>query len=120
MINLDTHIFLHALAGELKTRERKVLSEHAWAISGIVMWEIEKLHELGRIDIGLHDNAMRRALSRTTVFPVDYKVCASLRALDLTSDPADELIAATSIAHQIPLVTRDRVLLCSKVIPLVD
>ncbi|MHB8421047.1 MAG: hypothetical protein ACYDCL_23495, partial [Myxococcales bacterium] len=28
--------------------------------------------------------------------------------LDFRSDPADELIAATSIVHRVPLVTRDR------------
>ena len=38
--------------------------------------------------------------------------------LDIDSDPADELIAATSIVHKVPLLTRDRVLLRSKQIPL--
>jgi predicted nucleic acid-binding protein len=33
-------------------------------------------------------------------------------------DPADELIAATSLVHGVPLVTRDRALLASKVVPL--
>jgi PIN domain nuclease of toxin-antitoxin system len=33
-------------------------------------------------------------------------------------DPADELIAATSIVHKVPLLTRDRALLKSKRIPL--
>jgi predicted nucleic acid-binding protein len=33
-------------------------------------------------------------------------------------DLADELIAATSVVHNIPLVTRDRALLRSKIVPL--
>jgi PIN domain nuclease of toxin-antitoxin system len=37
--------------------------------------------------------------------------------LDISSDPADELIAATSVVEDIPLVTRDRALLGSKMIP---
>jgi PIN domain nuclease of toxin-antitoxin system len=38
--------------------------------------------------------------------------------LDIQGDPADELIAATSAIHNVPLVTRDRALLKSKVVPL--
>ena len=32
--------------------------------------------------------------------------------------PADELIAATSVVHGVPLVTRDRRLLASRIVPL--
>jgi len=38
--------------------------------------------------------------------------------LDFRGDPADETIAATSLVHNVPLVTRDRVILSSKVVPL--
>jgi PIN domain nuclease of toxin-antitoxin system len=31
----------------------------------------------------------------------------NLRRLDFQSDPADEIIAATSLTHDIPLLTRD-------------
>lgn len=34
------------------------------------------------------------------------------------SDPADELIAATSLVHNVPLLTRDAKLRRSKVVPL--
>jgi predicted nucleic acid-binding protein len=33
-------------------------------------------------------------------------------------DPADELIAATSIVHRLPLVTRDKKIRKSKLVPL--
>jgi PIN domain nuclease of toxin-antitoxin system len=52
------------------------------------------------------------------VLPVDAQVCAALGQLDFRSDPADELIAATSIAHGVPLMTRDRRIRASKVVPL--
>jgi len=42
---------------------------------------------------------------------------ASIR-LDVQSDPADELIAATSLVHNVPLVTRDRTLRRSRQVPL--
>jgi PIN domain nuclease of toxin-antitoxin system len=38
--------------------------------------------------------------------------------LDVNGDPADEIIAATSLLHSVPLLTRDRVLLKSKRVPL--
>jgi predicted nucleic acid-binding protein len=37
-------------------------------------------------------------------------------ALDFESDPDDEIIAATSLAHNVPLLTRDRRILRSKVL----
>jgi len=39
-----------------------------------------------------------------------------INELDFDSDPADEIIAATSIVHHVKLVTRDRVLRKSKLV----
>ncbi len=39
------------------------------------------------------------------------------KKLDFKSDPADELIAATSIVYQVPLVTRDKKMRRSKLVP---
>lgn len=36
----------------------------------------------------------------------------------LSGDAADELIAATSVVHQVPLLTRDRSILQSRLVPL--
>ena len=38
--------------------------------------------------------------------------------LDFDGDPADELIAATSVVHGVPLLTRDRKIRTSKLVPL--
>jgi len=53
MLNLDTHILLHALTDDLRPRERALLLNETWSISGIVLWEIAKLAELNRIEIDL-------------------------------------------------------------------
>ena len=37
---------------------------------------------------------------------------------DFKGDPADELIAATSVVHDVPLLTRDSVMRQSKIVPL--
>lgn len=38
--------------------------------------------------------------------------------IDFRFDPADELITATSVAHGIPLLTRDGRIRASKIVPL--
>ena len=118
MLNLDTHVLLHAVAGRLTTRETKLLQQARWSISGIVLWEIAKLAQLGRIAVDLDDVAVVRVLSAIHVWPITAEIAKTSTRLDVHSDPADELIAATSLVHNIPLVTRDKRLLRSKIVPL--
>lgn len=118
MLNLDTHVLLHALAGELTGREIALLEGDAWSISGIVMWEIGKLAELRRIEIDLDDAELTRTLARIHVWPITLDVCRAIRTLDFRGDPADELIAATSVLHRVPLITRDRRIRRSRRVPL--
>jgi len=70
-----------------------LLSTQRWSISAIVFWEIAKLAQLKRIHLDM-DSA------------------------DFAHDPADELIAATSIVHGAPPVTRDGKLRESLMVPL--
>jgi PIN domain nuclease of toxin-antitoxin system len=94
--------------GEVTDRERRVLASNIWSVSAIVLWELAKLAQLGRIDIDLDDAELTRTLSSIRVWPIDLAVSIQSTRLDFKGDPADELIAATSIVHQIPLLTRDR------------
>lgn len=87
-------------------------------ISAIVLWEIAKLSEVGRIEMDLDDPEIRRVVSKIHIWPIDLDVCLGLRKLDFKSDPADELIAATSLVHRAPLLTRDRRIKKSKIVPL--
>ena len=97
MLNLDTHVLLHALGGELTRREAVLL---------------------GRIDMDLDDVELARTLHRIHVWPPTLDVCRAMRQLDFRGDPVDELIAATSLVHRVPLVTRDRRILRSRRVPL--
>ncbi len=117
MLNLDTHILVFALRGEIKPRERKLLANDSWGISAIVLWELSKLVQLGRITLDLDDQDVTTALSRVHVWPLDLEISRASTRLDFSGDPADELIAATSVVHRIPLVTRDRRILRSKIVP---
>jgi PIN domain nuclease of toxin-antitoxin system len=118
MLNLDTHILLHALAGTLKPAERRLLADDFWSISAIVRWEVGKLHQLGRIVIDLDAPDVLRVLNRVETLPLTWEICRTSCRLDVRGDPADELIAATSVVHNIPLVTRDKALRRSKLVPL--
>ncbi len=117
MLNLDTHILIKALQGSLTKREEAILRRDAvWCISGIVLWEISKLHQIGRVKFGLEYQPLASALEKLEIIPVNQQVCRSLSSLDFQSDPADEIIGATSLAYRIPLVTRDSRILASKII----
>lgn len=118
MLNLDTHILIESLAGELSKRERKLLSEQPWSISAVVLWELAKLVQLKRIELDLDSVAFAHALSRIRIWPIDLPIARQSTRLDFKSDPADELIAATSIIHRVPLLTRDKRILKSKLVPL--
>jgi PIN domain nuclease of toxin-antitoxin system len=118
MLNLDTHVLLHAVAGVLRPRETRLLSAHRWSISAIVLWEVAKLAQMGRIAVDLDDPDVVRALARIHVWPLTREIARMSTRLDIRGDSADELIAATSAIHNVPLVTRDRGLLKSKVVPL--
>ena len=118
MLNLDTPILIYALGDNLRRRERELLSRETWGISAIVLWEVAKLAELGRIELDLDDSDVIQALSRIHKWPIDLAVCRQIKHLDFRSDPADELIAATSVVHQVRLVTRDRKIRKSRLVPL--
>jgi len=118
MLNLDTHILLHALADSLTPAERKLLVGQQWSISAIVLWEIAKLAQLHRIDEDLDDPEFILVLSSIHVWPITLDIARAIRELDFRADPADEIIAATSLVHRVPLLTRDARILKSKLVPL--
>ena len=120
MLNLDTHIIIFALTGALRPAERELLSRDRWSMSAIVLWELAKLAQLGRVDIDVDDREVAAALNRIHVWPIDLAVARTSTRLDFAADPADEIIAATSVVHSVPLLTRDRVMLRSKVVPLAE
>ena len=118
MLNLDTHIIVFAVTDELRPSEQALLEQQPWSVSAIVFWELGKLIQLGRIALNLDGPAATRVISKLRGWPVDTAVARACTQLDFRSDPADELIAATSIVHGVPLLTRDRLLRASNVVPL--
>ena len=118
MLNLDTHVLIFAVNGDLRPAERKLLSSNRWSASSIVLWELAKLVQLGRIGMNLDDREVKHVLARLHIWPIDLEIARTSISLDFRGDPADEIIAATSIVHDIPLLTRDRTIRRSRLVPL--
>jgi PIN domain nuclease of toxin-antitoxin system len=66
----------------------------------------------------LQDPAVARVLTKVQVWPITREIAHASTRLDVRGDPADELIAATSVVHQVPLITRDAALRRSRLVPL--
>ena len=65
----------------------------------------------------LNDREVVRTLSGIHLWPIDLNIALKSTQLDFSGDPADELIAATSVVQKIPLLTRDRAILRSRIVP---
>lgn len=118
MLNLDTHVFLYAVTDQLTASETKMLRGQQWSISAIVLWEISKLSQLGRIEVDLDEPEVLRVLGSVRVWPITLEIAKQSTRLDIHGDPADELIAATSVVHNVLLATRDRAMRRSRTVPL--
>ena len=117
MLTLDTHIVVALLDGDLSERERELVTNDSLAVSDIVLWELAKLVELGRLELDLEDVEFRMFLRSVTVLPITIEIARTSTELDFQSDPADEIIAATAIVERSPLLTRDRRILKSRMVP---
>ena len=107
------------IASQLTPRERRLISSERLGISDIVLWEIARLYQKGRIAVSLADPDFLEALAEVHVWLITRELCLKLPELDFSSDPADELIAATSLLHNVPLLTRDVRMRKSRKVPLV-
>lgn len=119
MLNLDTHILIFLLAGELTTEELEHMQDEDLAISDIVLWELAKLVQLKRLELDFEIREFRELLLNLTVFPITLEIARCSTKLDFRGDPADQIIAATSVVEGIPLLTRDRSIRTSKMVPFV-
>jgi PIN domain nuclease of toxin-antitoxin system len=117
MLNLDTHIAVALLDGSLSDKELSLIADEPLAISAIVLWELAKLVQLRRLKLDLESIEFRNFVLGVTIIPISWDIARMSTHLDIHSDPADEIIAATSVVEEIPLVTRDKKLLKSKIVP---
>ena len=118
MLNLDTHMLVALLTGDVSTAESACAVHQPLAISDIVLWELAMLVTGNRLTMDLKSPEFRAWLRHLTVFPISLEIARQSTQLDFSSDPADEIIAATSVVENIPLLTRDRRIRKSRMVPL--
>jgi PIN domain nuclease of toxin-antitoxin system len=112
---LDTHAWIQRALGEpLPPLVEKTLTDHAdrLALADISLWEAAKLVELGKLELSVPlAEFFRLALTpELTVLPVTSAIAERVTTLEASGfhkDPADQLIAATALVHQLRLVSDD-------------
>jgi PIN domain nuclease of toxin-antitoxin system len=116
---LDTHVLLWWLGApdRLSAEQRSAVEgagpERPLLVSGISLWEIAMLAELGRIELEM---PLRDWLEAATAAPlvqltaITPAIAAEVAALPASfhRDPADRMLVATARVLQATLVTSDR------------
>lgn len=115
---LDTHVWVWWLLPDspLSTRERRALDQLAANrgifLPAICLWEAQMLHSRKRIGLPVpFATWLRRATAPDvlTILPLNADVIAAVDELpdSFHGDPADRLIVATALVHELPLATHD-------------
>jgi PIN domain nuclease of toxin-antitoxin system len=128
MILLDTHIAIwlaaepNRLSKHAKEAIRAARIEGGLAIAGITLLEMAWLAENGRIETKLSvESFVRQCASKMTVLPITPEIAARAASFPdpYPKAPQDRLIGATALVEGIQLVTRDKQIKNSGMIPII-
>lgn len=114
---LDTHVWIWNFASpaSLSPLAREALRDpsNLLHLSPISVWEVLMLARKGRIQLDREPQAWvtaALALTPAVQLPITYEVSA--RSHDLPGyahpDPADRLVVATAVVHQLTIITVDQ------------
>jgi PIN domain nuclease of toxin-antitoxin system len=128
MILLDTHVVIWLVAepGKLSKHAKEAIRgariEGGLAIASITLMELAWLAENGRVTTTLSvESFVRLCASKMTVLPITPEIAArAVSFLDpYPKDPQDRLIGATALAEGIQLITHDKLIKKSGMIPVI-
>jgi PIN domain nuclease of toxin-antitoxin system len=114
---LDTHVWIWCCldSTKLSSKVESIINNNETNklyISAISMWETAKLVEKGKLELNINacewiNETLR--FSRIDIIPLTSKIVYQSTILPeiFHKDPADQIISATSIVEQIPLITKD-------------
>ena len=118
MIVIDTHIWVRLIlgTGRLSAAQRQAIADNEVGQIGICtisLWEIAKLVEYGKLDLGDEISAwFRESLTYPglTILDLTPEIAVESTRLPgaLNTDPSDQIIVATARVHECSLVTSDR------------
>lgn len=123
---LDTHAILWTLEDDIRlgTSARKVVSQavfHELAISALSLLEISMLLEKGRIQLDLAPiDFLKKIEISFTVIPLDAIIASEAMQIPLPQgDPFDRVIVATARNRGFTLITKDRAIKESGLVPVI-
>jgi PIN domain nuclease of toxin-antitoxin system len=127
MILLDTHILIWLLVApeNLSSKAKKTIRaarrSGPLALSAISLWEIAWLADNKRIDIDVSvDSFVKKCASYVQVLPITQEI--AVRSVKFPksypNDPQDRIIGATAIIEGIRLLTHDKRIAKSGLVPL--
>jgi PIN domain nuclease of toxin-antitoxin system len=128
MILLDTHvvIWLAFQPNKLSKRAKEVIRaarlQGGLAIAGITLLELAWLAENRRVETTLSvESFVRQCASKMTVLPITPEIVACAVSLpeSYPRDPQDRLIGATALVEGIQLVSHDRLIRKSGIVPVI-
>lgn len=118
MITCDTHVLIYwALTPDRLSAKAAQTFEQArnageLACADIVLWEIAMLIDKSRITIPQTPTVFLRDLllaTRMSILPIAPEIAVLAQdRIFIHGDPADRLIAATALHHQVALLSADR------------
>ena len=127
MILLDTHILIWLLIApeNLAPKAKKAIlaarKSGSLALSAISLWEMACLAQNERIDVDVSvDSFVKKCASYVHVLPITPEI--AVRSVQLPksypNDPQDRIIGATALVEGIRLLTHDKRIVKSGLIPL--
>jgi PIN domain nuclease of toxin-antitoxin system len=127
MILLDTHILIWLLIApeNLAPKAKKVIlaarKSGPLALSAISLWEMAWLAQNKRIDVDVSvDSLVKKCASYVQVLPITPEI--AVRSVQFPksypNDPQDRIIGATALVEGIRLLTHDKRIVKSGLIPL--
>jgi PIN domain nuclease of toxin-antitoxin system len=127
LILLDTHVVIWLVAGDPKLSKRAEqaiddarLGVAGLAISDFTLYEITLASRKKRIDVHISVESLLFELEqRFVVLPITREVCMRTLSFPVNypRDPADRIIGATALAHELTLVTADQAIRDSGAVP---
>lgn len=116
MIHVDTHVVVWLFQGAVERFPEAARARLATArplVSPTVRLELALLHETGRITVGPAEilDALRVDADLGQAESRFERVAARAASLTWTRDPFDRMIAAHALVDDLPLLTKDQVLL---------
>jgi PIN domain nuclease of toxin-antitoxin system len=127
LILVDTHVVVW-LAFEqyrISSKAKAAIDEArdlrgGLAISDMTLLEIGTLASRGRVHLGISlESFLQEVETRFVVLPITGRACARAMSFPTTypKDPADRIIGATALVEGLSLITADREIRRSKLVP---